>query len=333
MLQIFRTNQAYVIPFLVIILLIVRAISFWEVQEIPVYQAGILGDLVYGVVGTTGLIPQIVAFFLVLIQALLTNRTCNEYQLAPENSYYPALFFILLSSFLPPMQTLSPALMGNLFFLIAINEAFRSYKSIQTADSIFNVGFWVAIGSMFYWSYWVFLIWGVIGISLLRNFRIDETLILIIGFILPYFLVTVYFFWTDQLPWFIKKEIFDHLGFLSFQLALTWKNVFTIVLWFIAILYAFFESAAFFEKTGIYAQRNVQLLYWMFGLFLISLLAQNKIGMEHLLIISIPVSIFVGSSFLVVRKTMYAEFAFITLCIVTLVFQYSGPLLNILAKS
>jgi hypothetical protein len=332
MLQIFRTNQPYVIPFLAIILLIVRAITFWQIPETPVYQSGALGDVVYSFVGTKGLTPQIVAFCLVFIQALITNRTCNEYQLAPENSYYPALFFILLSSFLPSMQTLSPALMGNTFFLIAINETFRSYKNIQTADSIFNVGFWIAIGSLFYWSYWVFVIWGVIGISLLRNFRIEETLILIIGFILPYFLVTVYFFWTDALPYFVKKEIFEHLGFLSFQLVPTWQNILTLIFWGCAALYAFFDSSAFFEKTGIYAQRNIQLLFWMFGLFVFSLLVQNKIGMEHLLIIIVPLSIFVASAFLVVRKAMYTEFAFITICIVTLVFQYEKVLLDILEK-
>ena len=332
MLQLFRTNQAYPVPFLVIILLIFRAITFWQIPEIPLYQSGVLGDLVYHVVGTSGLVPQIFAFILVLVQALLTNRICSEYQLAPENSYYPALFFIILSSFLPDMQTLSPALMGNTFFLIAINETFRSYKSIQTADSIFNIGFWVAIGSLFYWSYWVFLIWGIIGISLLRNFRIDETLILIIGFILPYFLITVYFFWTDSLPYFVNKEIFDHLGFLSFQLALTWKNVLALIFWGIAILYCFFDAAIYFEKTGIFAQRNIQLLFWMFGLFALSFFTQNKIGMEHLLIVIIPLSIFIASSFLVVRKAMYAEFAFISVCIITLVFQYEKVLLDILAK-
>jgi Family of unknown function (DUF6427) len=332
MLQLFRTNQPYVIPFLAIILLLVRAITFWQIPETPVYQSGVLGDFVYSLVGTSGLIPQIVAFCLVFIQALLTNRTCNEYQLAPENSYYPALFFILLSSFLPSMQTLSPALLGNTFFLIAINETFRSYKNIQTADSIFNVGFWIAIGSLFYWSYGVFVIWGVIGISLLRNFRIEETLILVLGFVVPYFLVAVYFFWINAFPFFIKKEIYEHLGFLSFQLIPTWQNLLTLVFWGIAILYSFFDAGSFFEKTSIYAQRNIQLLFWMFALFALSLFAQNKIGMEHLLIIIIPVSIFLASVFLIVRKAMYAEFAFITICIVTLVFQYEKVLLDILEK-
>lgn len=332
MLQLFRTNQAYVIPFLAVILLLVRAITFWQLPETPDYQSGVLGDLVYSAVGTSGIMPQIVAFFLVFVQALLTNRTCNEYQLAPESSYYPALFFILLSSFLPSMQTLSPALLGNTFFLIAINETFRSYKNIQTADSIFNIGFWIAIGSLFYWSYWVFIVWGIIGISLLRNFRIEETLILLIGFFIPYFLLMVYFFWTDALLYFVKKEIFEHLGFLSFQIALTWQNLIALLVWSVALLYSFFDSGSFFEKTSIYAQRNIQLLFWMFGLFFLSLFTQNKIGMEHLLLIIIPLSIFLASAFLVVRKAMYTEFAFITICLVTLVFQYQKVLLSILAR-
>jgi uncharacterized membrane protein len=112
----------------------------------------------------------------------------------------------------------------------------------------------------------------------------------------------------------------------------TWQNILTLIFWGCAALYAFFDSSAFFEKTGIYAQRNIQLLFWMFGLFVFSLLVQNKIGMEHLLIIIVPLSIFVASAFLVVRKAMYTEFAFITICIVTLVFQYEKVLLDILEK-
>lgn len=332
MLQLFRSNQFYILPLLLIVTLLFRAVGFVYIPETPIYHSGILSDFVYQYIGSVGMAPQILALVLVFVQAWLTNAITNEYQLLPETTWYPAMFFLILSSFAPEMQTLSPILMGNTFFMIAIVETFRSYKNLQTADTIFNIGFWVAIASMFYASYWVFLIWGLLGITLLRNFKLEETLILIIGFFVPYFLVCVFFFWTDGLGFFLKKEVWGHFGFFNFNLELTWQHFVIISFWSIALANAALNATSFYDKTSIQAQRSIQLLFWAIGLVTLSIFTQSKIDINHLLLFLVPLSVFTASTFLQVRKRMYAEFAFIVCVFVLFVFQYHQTIIEILAK-
>jgi hypothetical protein len=332
MLQLFRTNQLYVLFFLFVMLVVLRIIGFVQPTEIPVYQSGLVSDLVYTLIGTKGWLPQAIALLLVFGQALLTNAICNEYQLITENTYYPALFFVLLSSFSPSMQTLSPMLLGNTFFMIALISLFRSTRSLQAADTIFNVGFWIAVASMFYSSYWVFIIVGVIGIVRLRNFKSEETIILLLGFVVPYFLVCVYFFWVDGLAGFLKKEVLEHFGCFSFHLQMTWQNFVTVIVWLMAIGAAIFNAPSFYEKTSVQAQRKVQTLFWTIGAVVLTLFTQNKIEINHLWLLIVPLSMFMAYTFLMVRNRMYAEFAFIVIMLFTLVFQYERPLLEILAR-
>jgi Family of unknown function (DUF6427) len=331
-LQLFRSNQIYILPLLLLVTLLFRAVGFLNIPETPINHSGILSDVVYTFVGSVGLLPQILALVLVFIQAWLTNAIVNEYQLLPESTWYPAVFFLILSSFSPEMQTLSPILMGNTFFMIALIETFRSYKNLQTADTIFNIGFWIAVASMFYASYWVFLIWGLLGITLLRNFKLEETLILIIGFFVPYFLLCVYFFWTNGLGLFLKTEVWGHFGFFNFNLALTWQHLVVVIVWAISLASAILNASSFYDKTSIQAQRSIQLLFWAMGLVVVSLFTQAKIDINHLLLFLVPLSVFTASTFLQVRKTMYAEFAFIVFVFVMLVFQYQEPILTILDK-
>jgi uncharacterized membrane protein len=331
-LQLFRSNQIYIIPLLLIVTLLFRAVGFIYIPQTPINHSGILSDLVYYWVDSKGMIPQILALVLIFIQAWLTNAITNEYQLLPENTWFPALFFLILSSFSSEMQTLSPMLMGNIFFMIALVEMLRSYRNLQTADTIFNIGFWVAIASMFYASYWVFLIWGILGITLLRNFKLEETLIIISGFCVPYFLVCVFFFWTDGLNLFLKKEVWGHFGFLNFNLELTWQHFLVLAFWLIAIGNSILNAASYYDKTSIQAQRSIQLLFWALALVSLSFLTQSQIDINHLLLLIVPLSIFTAATFLQVRKRMYSEFAFIVVVFALFVFQYQELILTVLAK-
>ncbi len=101
MLQLFRSNQLYILPLLFILLAALRAIGFIHQPELPIEHAGVLSKIVYAWVGTEGILLQILALILVFAQAFLVNAICSEYQLTQENTYYPALFYILLSSFAP----------------------------------------------------------------------------------------------------------------------------------------------------------------------------------------------------------------------------------------
>ncbi len=332
MLKLYRANQPYTLPLLFVTLLVLRIVTFYSYPETPTYNGGLFSDLIYALIGKSELILQIIALILVFLQAFIVNRVANEYNLQPETTYLTALFYILLASFSPAMHSLSPALIGNTFFIIAFIELLRSYKNAQSADLIFNIGFWIAIASLCYQSYWVFIIFGIIGIIKLRTLRIEEILILLSGFAVPYVLLFVYYFWVDGLVGFTKNNILAHFDFLGFRIENIWQNYLSLGVWLLALLTVLLNSGTFFEKAGIYTQRNTTLLFYLLLVAGLSFFTQSKLGMTHLYLFIIPLSIFLAHTFLAIRKPSHAEFAFITILLVTIVFHYIDPILETLAK-
>ena len=337
MLQLFRNNQPIVALLLLGLLALLRLGALYNPPEAVLYNSGLASDMIYALVGgATGWLPNLLSALLVFVQALLVNRLVTNFQIAPENTYFPALFYIILTSFSPTLQWLSPALIAITVLFIILNQLYDSYKPVGAADIAFNIGFWIAVGSLVYSSFWVFLVLGIIGLQIMRAFHPEEVIILFIGFFVPYFLIGVGYFWFTGFDglWvlFIKREILAHIGFLYFKISWTWEVVFTLVVWLAALLAAFYSSSQFFNRLSNLMERCMRLLFWTLGIAFVSVVFQNKMGIDHLFMFAIPLGVFTALNFMLIQNRQYAEFGFLTLLLVTVAYQYQAPVLMLLAK-
>ncbi len=160
--------------------------------------------------GQVPVVVSIVAFALLYIQALQLTNMVNEYRMIAKPTFLPGMAYLLITSLLPEWSYLSAALMANTFVLWAFIKLFELYN-IQAANSkIFNVGLLLGIASFFFFPSFLFAVSVLIGLMILRPFRLNELVLLLFGIATPFYFYAVYLFLTDQLS---LPTLFPHITF------------------------------------------------------------------------------------------------------------------------
>lgn len=294
----FRTNQLAANLLLIIYVLVLRASGLFASDVWEPNSAGILSQLAYDYVGTQGWLPDLIALVLVLLQALLLNVMAARFRISKEVTMYPGVFYILLMSTIPSFLHLSPVLMGNTFLILAISSLFNSYKKASSADSIFNVGFWLGIASLFYFSNFAFLLLAILGLATLRRFRLSEFLMILIGAFTPIFLAGTIAFINGTWESFLPVTFSEEFGFLSFEWEYHWSNYVPLVLFVFLTILVFLSFNSYFQKQSIRSQKNIQVLYYFIIISVLTVFFQKGIRLEQLLLLAIPLSLLLPLNFL-----------------------------------
>jgi hypothetical protein len=227
-----------------------------------------------------------------------------------------------LASAIPEFLYLSPALMGNTFVMIAIAEMFRWYRKYEASAQIFNVGFWIAISSMFYFSNITFYFLAIVALFNLRSFQLNELLILTIGLFIPYFFVGVYQFWYEEFGTFMSQYVWSNFSFLDWKIQWISYNYLKIVFFICLVIWVFLQSQAYFFKTNIQNQKYIIVLFWCMPIAMIPALFQSNLGLDHLLLLCLPLSIFIAFNLINISKRVRAEIVHASLLLIVLSFHY-----------
>ncbi|MFK7935766.1 MAG: hypothetical protein AB8G22_19795 [Saprospiraceae bacterium] len=321
MLELFRTNQLALSILLLFYVLLVRFPVFIVPDSYAVGAAGMLSLAVYDWLGgANGNLPNLVAAILLFLQAFYINQIVYKHRLARTNSLFPGVFYILTASLFIEFNHLSPLLLANTFYIIALGELMEIYKRKTCADRIFNAGFWLAVASLFYFSYLSLLLLGIIAIFIMRAIRINEILTLLSGSIVAYFLAGVYYFWQDRLSDFLQIQFVDNLGFLDLQVAMNWQNYLIIGVVGLFILLTFLNYSNYTIRQNIQTQKRISILSWAIITAAISFLIQSQVQIDHLLIFAVPVGIFLSFNF-INMSARWAETLHLLLLIAIIVWQ------------
>lgn len=302
MLGFFRTNQLAANLFLIIYVLVMRSSGLFATEVWEPSSAGVLSHFVYDHVGTHGWLPDLISLILVLLQALLLNVLSARFRVSKEVTMFPGVFYILLMSTLPSFLHLSPVLMGNTFLIVGLSSLFNAYKKSSVAGSIFNVGFWFGMASLFYFSNFAFLILAILGLATLRNIRINEIFMIIVGMITPLFLTGTIYYLLDDWSNFYQTTFINSFGFWNFVWVDHWSNYVPPVLFGILILVIFGSGNIYFQKQSIRSQQNIQVLYYFIIISLLTVLIQKEVRLEQLFLLAIPLSLMLPLNFLEFRK-------------------------------
>lgn len=296
MLSIFRTNQLFASILLAFYIVLVRSSAFYVESFPEPVGYGIFTQWVYDWIGYQSNAALITSMILLLIQAFYINILVSEHRLSAEVNLFPGLFYILISSFLPEFNYLTPMLMANTFFIIALGEVLATYKKPNVADRIFNVGFWIGIASLFYPSYLALIVFGFAGLNMLRAYKFRERLMSVCGLLIPYILAGTYFFWFKKWPEFLSmiSQNFAFLSFVETTPAVVYRSlgIFTVL-----ILVVNFSHRSYQLKQKMEVQRKINILFWGLLSTAFSVLIQSDITVSHLLITSFPIGILLSLNF------------------------------------
>lgn len=326
MLQIFRTNSPIAAILLLVYIFILRLHEFIIPTAWQPTNPNFFSEIIYDWVGTDGFVPSLVALLLVFIQAFLLNLIVLNNKMRRTATYFPAVAYVLVASAIPEFLELHPLHFANTFFIIALSQLFQSYRKYEAASELFNIGFCVAVGSMFYFSMNVFIIFAVLGLTIIRSFNLRELFIIFLGFVVPYFLAGTYLFWTDSFNEF--RHIWANFYFFDFQFELNTATYMQLGLIFFIVILSLINFQAFYYKTNIQIQKYINMVYWALFIGLFSFIYQGHITSGHLLILAPPLAIFLAFSFLKIKNAAVAEFLHLTLLLIVLILQYRTVLIE-----
>ncbi|MEO1438678.1 MAG: DUF6427 family protein, partial [Bacteroidota bacterium] len=214
MLSLFRLDHPIILLVVLLYWALLSLSGFLHPMPGTSEAAGLLGTSFINWVGP-GLPNAILHFLLVFFQGFLINFMVNTYRLNRENTYFLVVFYVFTVAAVYPAFVLTAPLIGVTFLLFMLFELFGAYKAKNTAGKVFNIGFWVAVASLFYLPWMWFLVFGLIGLVVLNVLDLKSLIILLIGFFVPYFLLWTYLFLFEQGHLLWTQHFGGNLSFLD----------------------------------------------------------------------------------------------------------------------
>lgn len=143
------------------------------------------------------LFTSLFSLLLLYIHALMLTTAVNEYRMTAKHTFLPGMAYMLITSLVPHWSYLSAPLVAATFVIWGINRVFALYNAASVGGRVFNIGLIAGIASFLYFPALAFFFCFLIGLVILRPFRINEVLLLILGIATPYYFYAAYLFLFD----------------------------------------------------------------------------------------------------------------------------------------
>ncbi len=148
---------------------------------------------------------RVFAFLILLFQVYYTNRMLINNNAYEDSNYIPAFVMILLFQLSFDFMTLSPALMGSTFVLLALSRLLsQTTVNTNTVPSILLMGVFAGIAFCFHFPYIAFLPLLIFSGLLINGFSFQQLSLILTAFLLPVVFCALYYFWQDGLSYFIE---------------------------------------------------------------------------------------------------------------------------------
>ncbi len=151
---------------------------------------------------------SIISFLLILFQVFYINELLIRINAYEEANYLPAFIMVILYQLSFDFMTLSPALMGNTFILLAIGQLLRlTAINANPVPSILLMGIWGGVAFCFHFSYLALLPFLILTGLLVNGFSFQQLNLLLASYLLPIAFCAVYYFWKDSLSEFFHLYV------------------------------------------------------------------------------------------------------------------------------
>jgi len=262
----------------------------------------------------------ILATVLVFIQALIFNKIVNNYGLLNKASFLAGLFFVVCSSIFTPFLIFSPPLVCNFLLLFILHKLLKDFKSTDSISTMYDLGMAVAIGTIIYFPFVIFILLLWIALIIFKPFNWREWVSVALGFLTIVFLLGVYYYWNNQIlnyveiwkplsskiPFYLKINVLDYI--VLFPL------VICAILGIISIRLKLFKSFVIVRKA-------FQLLVFMFIIAIISFYFNKEFRIYHFILAVIPIAMVLAHYFTHATKRWFYESLFIIMLGFIIYFQ------------
>lgn len=264
-----------------------------------------------------------VAFLFALISALSINQILREYDLINMHSTMGLAVFILLVSGLPLFTSVNSFIIINLILVLVIQGILKLSIVEDPITVLFNISFYLSFASLFYTPivYLILIIW--LAIITNRQIGLRNFLITIIGLLLPYFFVFIWFYWNDSIveSWDSLLLMLTEFNFnMNFQF-FGYYNMLVLTFLFILIVMSVLIVLGKLSEKSNYVRKNIVIALYslLVVLVMILLFSDNPVS---LLLLVIPASIIISIAAQSVSRYRVLNIYFTLLLILILANQY-----------
>jgi hypothetical protein len=257
---------------------------------------------------------------LVFIQALIFNKIVNTYGILNKGNFLSGLLYVVCSSVFTPFLIFSPPLLCNFLLLFIVYKLLNDFKSTDSISTMFDLGMVVAIGTIIYFPFVIFILLLWLALIIYKPFNWREWLAVAIGFLTIVFLLGVYFYWNNQITSFIDiwKPLSSKIPFSLKINILDYIVLFPIAL--CAILGTITVRMQLF-KSFVIVRKTFQLFAFTFIIALISYYLNQELRIYHFILAVIPVSTVLAHYFTYAKKRWVYETMFLVIISFIIYFQ------------
>jgi hypothetical protein len=184
-----------------------------------------------------------------------------------RQTFLPGMAYLIITSFLPEWNYFSAALVSATLIIWVFIKLFRLYNTANASSSIYNIGLIIGLSSFIFFPSVFFGICILLGLMILRPFRLNELALFLLGVITPYYFYAVYLYLTNT---FSVSKIVPHFTWRVHDIhATVWLAVSTFLL-IIPFLIGGYYIQTHLRKMLIQARKNwsILLLYLLVALFI-----------------------------------------------------------------
>jgi hypothetical protein len=268
-------------------------------------------------------IYAVLTFLLLFSQAMQLNKLINDHRMTQRATYLPAASYLLLTSLFPEWNFFSAPLLVNSFVLFIFILLFKLYNQSNIKAGVFNIGLATGLCAFIFFPSIILFGWLLLGLLVLRTFRINEWLICFLGVLTPFYFYFAWILYTSPNNW--TKAI------TSFQVSLTdpgisqWSLI-SVILFVVPFLIGGYFVQVNLRKMLIQVRKNWSLvfIYILFAMF-IPFLNTGKTNFQNWMFLAVPFASFHACAYQYPKKRWLPLLIFWLSILFVLIYQYRGP--------
>jgi hypothetical protein len=272
--------------------------------------------LLHEMTGRDILLYKTLSVFIAFFQIVYLNTLFIRYKSFEDNTYIPALVLCILFFFSFDILTLSPALLGSIFIVLALGQLFsQTVLQKEGSDSVLLMGIFGGLAACFHFPYvtfFPFLIFTGIAVS---GISFNQFLLATLGYLLPLIFCGLYFFWNDGLQDFIIEYIFasrlisaySHVSLREILLLLTTPLVLAGIGFFVGNV---------FRTLTVNQQKQSQIILIYVGFAVLSFFLSNRRTVYQWIVLFPALTYYISHLFVTIRKGYTLQILSIALIVV-----------------
>ncbi len=257
--------------------------------------------------GRSLLARHIVAFVLIFLQAAYLGIMFITRKVFNENTYIPSFLFCLLFFVSFDTLALTGDLLGFTFLLLALNNLFKEIEfRVQYDETIFNLGLFISIASLFSFAFSIYILWVMIVLVFFTRSTPRRFLLLLFGFLLPHLLVMSIAYLNISLG---KMWEYYYLANLTFKrdVLMGAGGIFTlsiVPLVFLVVAVVMLQREARLSK---YQSQVLQIMFLWIGFTLIYFFYAKNMRPQNLMVFIPAFALIFTHYFLAIRRRKFLE--------------------------